>query len=779
MPRVRVIAPDGKAGSVDDSELTQAQEMGYRVESAGDVKRRDAEGQQLRTAGEGAARALTLGLSDPFLKGFTGDEEGMRTRREVNPGAAVAGEVAGTIGGMFIPGSGPAVAAKAGAGVSAAAQAAGASNTVARLAGGAVEGGLWGLGNVITESTIGDPKLTGEQLGVSVLGGALVGAGANAVTGAVQDLGASALNKAFGGAELKKMLREKAEQLAVRAVAKPGDFNKRNLANRAQEVGRAALDEGLVDEGLKRGAGAAASAGADVGQQKWAVVDDALKSLDDGLKVEFDPYKAAGRVTTEVLDKLQGIPSAEGTVDRLREVAANWVVPGREVKSFRKAFEEAENILEQVGENDPKLFKKQLFKLRKALQDEIFDQAEAAGVPQLRAANKEYANVASFRDLAKKSYNRQQQNRGFSLTDDMAMIGGMIGAGPEGLLLGPIHKIVRERGGFASAAALDKLASSKAVERIADGFHKFVKDKLSNPAAFGAFRQILENASAQGAMDLLGTHVNLASSNPEYMAAMGMVPENADTLPSYADKAERLARLANVVDGEKTAYGETLDKFFGVSSAPGRPSAKKEVAITPEDLKAQIERLRQIVTNGAEMSKKLSEIAPDTSALASLTAARGAEFLLSKAPKDPTEGLPPALKEPWQPTAAELQLFATYVRAVAHPEEALHDLVRNDLQPETLEAISNVYPRMYQEFRDKMRERLESATNPLSYKQRQSLAVFMPELFSSPSDSLIQELHRRSMGGDNKSKPVDGRQKVSQENNIETQAQRLENRSAK
>lgn len=150
---------------------------------------------EIKAALAGAARGATFGLSDLALtKTGLVDPETLEGLKQANPTASTLGEVGGTVGSFLIPGGGAvgAVSKLAGAaGKKVAGQIASKalSNIAAKTVGSAIEGAVFGAGNVVSEYALGDPDLTAQKAAAQIgLGGILGGA----------------LGTALGGAELAK-----------------------------------------------------------------------------------------------------------------------------------------------------------------------------------------------------------------------------------------------------------------------------------------------------------------------------------------------------------------------------------------------------------------------------------------------------------------------------------------------------------------------------------------------------------------------------------------------
>lgn len=823
MARKNYVAPDGAVYSIEDTDQPLE---GWRPETPEEAAKAEAGNHPFKAAVEGAARTATFGLSDKFAAGLyegldgPGGQRGekqLQDSKEANPIASTVGEVAG----FFTPGpkNVSAMAAKA----------------PSRMIGGIAEGGLFGLGSAISENTIGDPKLAGDNLAAGVLGGALMGGVLNPVLGKVGDLGRSALVKAFGGKALTSSLSDMAEMSVMRAVTKPSDLGKKSLRGRLNEVGRFALDEGFT---------AGAPSFETASKRAHARAKDAWKGIENALDVadtvgHYDPTAAAGRLQTlaaelkqnpaakKALSEVESLiedmtvgpklenraamrnniadgldqqiqnvvnntsiydpnygakmamaqtlqsraASARAEAAQLLKDAAESVTP----RTFRKGWDTVSGLLEKVPDTEAKGLKRTLFKARGEMQDDLFQQVARVDPglgKQLTGANRDYANASTFSKLALKKADQIDFGNGFGgLTGILAGVGAVAHAGPIGMVAPLGVKIIRERGGFVLGSALEALAQSKTLPKLATGFQAMMRAKLSTPGFGGPFRATLETAAAKGAIDLLQAHMQL-STNPEYMAAVGLEHEDPAVVAELTDKAHRLGLLSNAVDAANDGIEQSIGRVLGEQS--GKPPAKQR----REASRAEYERvklsLRSLLKNEEMVPKQLSELAPTTSGLAQMQVAAGAQYLLDAAPKDPNEGLPPALRQPWNPPAADLRAWLRKVDAVADPRSVLESMRTNDVTPEAVEALQLVYPRMYREMQERMMARLAEWDQPLDRKRRAQISHLLGDLEDPEVVKLIQTAHERS-------KPPmpsapDGREKLDVEKNLQTQGQRLEGR---
>lgn len=219
--QVPVLDSSGQALSLAAEDLPRALSEGYQYEPVEAQQQRALKAEYgdspIRAGLEGAARGLTLGLSDYALQGLGADKEGLAARKELNPIASTIGEFGGAaIPALLTGGESAAVqgatkaglatriaeltpaglASKAGTavtealggelGTEATKTLAGkiAKSVIPMAAGSAVEGAIYSSGNVISESALGDPDQVAEHAIAQIGMGAALGGGLGAIVGA-------------------------------------------------------------------------------------------------------------------------------------------------------------------------------------------------------------------------------------------------------------------------------------------------------------------------------------------------------------------------------------------------------------------------------------------------------------------------------------------------------------------------------------------------------------------------------------------------------------------
>lgn len=210
---VNVLNPDGALVSLPSEQVPDAIQSGYRIPGQAPItefnnQKKYGEGAipQTEAAAAAAARMATFGLSDQALtRSGLVDPNTLKQLQERNP----LSDVAGSIAGVFAPGSAVKAVGKTGAVVTEAAapMAAKIARSLAnpetspmvaailqkagivgaKTLGSAVEGSVYGLGNAVSENALGDADLNAENILHNVGYGALFGGALGTVLGTAHE----------------------------------------------------------------------------------------------------------------------------------------------------------------------------------------------------------------------------------------------------------------------------------------------------------------------------------------------------------------------------------------------------------------------------------------------------------------------------------------------------------------------------------------------------------------------------------------------------------------
>lgn len=790
-----VFAPDGTPGVIPDEQLDQAVREGYVLRKPSDEewRRSEAAASPITAGAESFYRGATMGLSDQALVSLRSRLENrpeedvaadLKARKEENPIISTVGELGGAVGTAVATGGG--ASALVGGGIK----------------GAAFEGGLYGMGSVVSEAALENTELTAERLGAGLVGGALVSGGVStALTGVGK--GASLALSKFGGKGLKNTLEEAAFKMEERALAEAQQGAVKRLKKSGgslRDVVEYARDNGIPIEFNEQTLKAAKQLLADTGNETQTFVG----MLDNvtPLNQERNRARLVDTVSNALKQRFKDDPL------ELREAAKfmdDQIIPllfDDANATWKKAYSIQSGLRNAVSNLGDTSVKKDVYDVgRKALRDAIFEEASSInpGVKgQLQRLQKDYAKGAYLVSAIETRVLKNESVGGWTGAGMMDLIrggglGGTMGgavAGPVGASLGSIagvyaNKAMREKGAAIGASALRSLASSKITNGVSKGLAAHLAQALSvAPEIFGAYRFALAKAAAQGADALVNEHVRLASGpyGQDYLARTGLPVESADEVAATGQKLALLDAIQTQSDARDQEVNSAIDGLFG--GAPGRraslgsPMSAKDFAKVREELYADTAQPERVFE---QVPGDLRAVAPSTLTQAAAVALRGKQFLLAKAPKNPFEGVPVSVAPPWQPSAADLDKFSQYKEAVEQPAKVLKNMAQGYVSPEQVEALKAVYPAMYADLQQKIGERLATWNKPLTFQQKLAFtAIIGPSaLGMTPQQvQVIQQSQALAVSGNSgqgSPKRPDGRQDVN-EAQMETESQKLENR---
>lgn len=774
-----VTAPDGTPGEVPDSQLEEAVRQGYvpRQATAEEAARAEAGEANLQTGAEALVRTAipVLGqeLVTSFEEGQSGQSReevlaGQKLRKEENPLANVVGTGAGF---AFGPGKllkRPLAALRAG-------------GLASTFTAGAVEGGLFGLEEAVNESMVDQTPLTAEKLAASAISAALVGGSLDTALGGVTR-GISAVLKKAAAPEIKATL-SKAGDKASRSMIDSASWA-RKFGTYEDDVLRVAREEGVLTPGLaltREGLDNVSSATERVSQRVADYLETAqtlqkpqpaaiLQNVKRNLKADFGRDPMARASLQQVSDALDDMAAQGSTWSEWWNLQRNW-----------------RNMAEGSTTLRGDVLDKARLHLRNYIAEAAPKQVPGLG-DTLKRLNERVAAMSAFQSGFEDALTKFEA-RGLFGAKEMAagvmaaQYGGLPGLGLAAVSGAAAHTL-RKRGGFALGETLSRFARSDTLERLAKSFEKNVTMRLATaPELLGPFRTALQQAASQGAMDLLETHVALMESEQgrDYAARMGIEPSD-EMLPAIGQRIAAYDSINNTVDEYDKSLAGAVDGLFG--AAPGRKGGF-ESTISPKEFSATMENVHRLMADPEslfmQVPAELNNAAPGSMGAMTANILRAAQFLDSKAPKNPYYGMPPSVAPHWEPDAVSLDRFNRYKEAVESPARALKNMANGYLSTEQQEALQVVYPALYADLQQKIGERLATWNKPLSYQQKLALTMVVGPgaLGMTPQQvQILQQSQAMSTMATTSSGSAtnDGRQDVNQEDNLETQSQRLEAR---
>jgi hypothetical protein len=852
---VPVVAPDGKAGTVDASEIALAIRGGYRYETEEQQAaraRQERFGERPVAAGAaGFARGATLGLSDVALtKTGLVEPETLKALQEENLPASIGAEVAGTALPFLIPEptttagaaaraaiSLPKLAAKAGRAAGAGVEGAlrrKAGKEVAstllergagRIAAGGAEGAIFGAGQAVSEAALGDTTLAAEKLAANVTMGALLGGATAAV---FQGTGAAARKLAEKGSKvIEKRVVPPAERKRLAALLPgPDGAPPPTLAGTESEAKRRAdeaVEEATVElSGLLRSAinkfatsRATKASGAmlkdfrEIQQRKGGIESFGRDLLDEGVVTPTATYQTImdgavarrefyGEKIGKLFDEMDtAIASTPGAAPKFlingpavfgrakREVAEpllnSRTASGQRVG--RRVLKEIETMEESFAAGGPLIGFRDFHRARVSLDKEVFRNVtsksplieEMRGFRRVlekelegaadkvaaelgqegfrqnyRAVKRLFGNMKKAAEMAEDRLLRDEANRFFSPSD--YGIGAALGFGTAaatgqpgydpgvlavGLLTGSLHKVMRTRGSAIMAGLANKLANTQ----------------IHIP--------ISTLAGIQSASDEVGTGIRKSVDSFVDLATKP-VPRTAAVRPVITAGLLDVSLLPErVLERDRERKRPTKQEAFRRLS--------KEVA----ELQANPSRL---VEGLAKINEPLSSAAPATTAALAGTATRAVAFLAAKLPQNPRWGIG---ADRWEPSPVELTKFERYLSATLDPQSFLLNLSQGSINREAVEAMEVVYPRLLDDIKLQVVNKLSEAGDNVAYQDRIRLSL----LFGVPLDQTLspsfiaamQQGYAATANAEEQNQQQARREsKVDIAGNVETKSQRVQ-----
>lgn len=752
-PKVFVVSPDGEEGYLSPTDAQGAIDAGYRQGTPEEQqhhenkKKFDTTGQQIATGVEGAADALTLGGSTFLERGLGVPAEDIAGRAEENPvshgigtavgiaaplvltaGAAAAPEAIAEGGLGVAKGiaelSAPSLITKAGQAVTKAVglglegQATSAlgrigTKALAVGAGGALEGGLYGVGNVVHEAALGDPHLTAQsalaEIGLSAaLGGGLAASG-GVLSGVAKEATSGDL-----GAKLADWLGTFEGERNIKAAgAVQGDITRTGKQigrERLNSIGKEMGELGLVGpfstpvQTLERAQGLMQKAGGEMG--------DILRAAD------ASATKAAPEIESIVAKAREAIePLSQNPLQKEAASKLTAALDGYEAKftaqplTFESAHAMRREISEALygmrGNMDPfaNAFKEGLHDLRTIVSDEINSSLEKSGASSAawKQANRLYEVASKASDFAEKGIARSHGNNLVSPTELLGLLAGGVSHGIPGASLAGVATAAARRYGAgvlgAGARGVRKFLEAGAAEGLAAKTAELISSEKSMGADIVA-------RAASPAQETAAALSNLQQAN---QAVANRIEHAASVIVRGAESAGRVGRA-------EAAAG--IHSIFGKSTEAARPVYEKRA-----------EKVRELGQNPELLYEKLThqvadvqEHAPETAQAIQTTSARGVAFLASKLPHAAPSG-------PLQPkrvtSQSDMSKFNRYYEAVENPTSVLKQAAAGTLTPEAVEAVKTVYPQLYQQMTKSILDKLASQRGPVPHRSRLMLGLLL------------------------------------------------------
>lgn len=658
-------------------------------------------------------------------------------------------------------------------------------------AAGAAEGAVYGIGSQFDEDALGDHESTAEKLVASGLRGAFFGAGIGGVMGS----GMQALTE--GSTRVSGFLADRADQRASAAAEAQAAEMRPKLAesNVPVEPGEAvapvggaatkAVDE-LANNLVKRQTGQDVKAAAklayetearlgqvddalDASTRKLVAAGDAAMKVDEQIlpKIAFgegkaeqmatlvDPAKwqegaeSAIRIRNAVQEKVEWLESladkggSSATVSKLRtsldayDQKLNWSIANATKEEIaRDAFMYADKLKRDIGKGAGMGLRefqrtdaqKELFSLYHEMIPALEDEGVwgAAGAAQ-KAVNEATTTKLQTSDAFRSSF----------LTNFEKVGGNAITRFDGGSIKGYLRGVLGAENDLKNEAAARWLGG---LRQQMDAVEQHYALSAGEKSQFAAGRKALDEfeRTLQSSRDeaAVVAKAKALKESEQGKAIGGLIGLAVDSFTRPITTAERLGairRAANRVDAAvKKGVAGVFDRGAAVAARIPMPREEaRRIATEVSELASNPERL----TDRIERTfRGLADAAPKIATSVGATATRATLYLATKAPKSatPMASATPQLVKP-RVDEAELARFARRVEAVSDPMTVLEDMRRGAISREGIEAIREVYPKLFAQMQAEALEHLARATKEPSYEDRLQLGV----LLGSPTDPTL------------------------------------------
>lgn len=621
-------------------------------------------------AGTSALGAATGGGSDALLSGL-GHGDTLRKFREAHSLASALGAVGGAIVDPFGAGS---AAQKLGARVGHVAEDAGALRQIAGGAkGAAIEGGIQGVGQTVSDLALSDHPLTAENIASTLSSNLLLNAGVGGVAGGVFKAGEKALARA--GAVLEEA---GAARKAIQGV--PED-----LAH-------------LDDAGLKAaGIEAKAAHQADIAAER--------KSLET-LRVEQ---------RAELASQIQDFHTSLATERKIHTAVADDIrekIPGlgTEVaaplnKSYRTLRAAFDNPI-AIAENPTSLLKPL------QMQQTALENLQAR-MPELQAALAGDVRAAALEHVS----GALEQNRAFQ--DAIRQL-------DKSTPLGGARLSMLEAGPSARMAAIDN-----AREALKNAPELGLLGKGATGAAFAGVTALAHMIPGVG---MAAPFLGKAASDFVGKAMLGLAgaeravaAKSAATIKTFLNSAEKVEKFV-----PRTATQVLKAARFGAGPEPKSDKLQDLYAARSAELRSQT----MYAPDGSvqmrpearlAMAKQLDPIRAVNPLLADqieTTVARKIAYQSSKLPRHPEVGGLQVGPDNWHPSEMQMRSWARTVRACEDPGGVEERLIHGNMTPEDAEAYRTVYPERFAALQQAIFQAAPTLSKTLPMKRKIALSIF-------------------------------------------------------
>lgn len=776
------IDQSGEIYDLPKTEVSKALQMGFSPATAEDIRgyedqKKYGEGilNPLLAGAAGAASTLTFGGSDQLLAGKnkkTGERlvepETLKKLEEYNPTASLVGQVGGAVlPSIFAPeASLPGLVGRVGEATTAGAKALiGSESLAARMAasaaGQAVEGGAYGLGNLVHEEALGDANFNAESILANVGTGALFGGG----LGAAIPVGSAALSgtkKAFDSLlEKSSAYTEKLSSLAAQKVlgitrADAIQIKKQALDGASEQLNilknipQRAMEKGILDpfisteERLKRAWNLRKDAG--------GRMDEAIGATDKNLRfsTQFlkDQLEGLGQKFKNPLneDELPIWNNLLKTIDSkgmkgeitLKDVSAmrtdlkEIAYPGKRrpvnPSPKQQLAKDADDALRDIQKDVVSLQAgEKVLNILKSSEEFGRTEEGAAILAELQPIADLQASTTKLVGKGKKALTQRVFDTDTKISPE-AM--SLLKEGPDGTsaLERAIEAIDKNKDMFKNVPkdfeALKKYPEAIRDYHTAKNSEKWLVNKVvseENRSPLGMKDMVFSGvgAAVAGAPGAVATYLGKKAIDEYGMALVANMDRALKQVREFTTVDKVLSKMNKATADNIRSFMEGAKKVTNVGPAPLVPHLPGFDEV--RDRLNEMANSFEVLQNNLD-ENPFKETMPNTTSAMNNKKLNSIEFLKSKLPVQQQAG---AFGGYLPPSKSDLYSFYKYLNTVNNPLDTLfHEFKEGSLQPETVETIKAVYPDIYKKVSIDLLLQAGEDPEKLTYKQKLQLSLF-------------------------------------------------------
>lgn len=686
---VRLKGPGGEVVDVPDDQVETLTARGYTRPDTGFESTPTPDNSITGKAVAGitsAASGATLGLSDMAIRGFgtKGQVDYVRAAREAHPLISTAGNVAGALLPSLLTAGEAAPVSLAGDAGAAVRGALGGTGLVARTAGAAAEGGVFGLGNGVSQLALSDDPLTVDHIVSTLSSNTLLGAGAGGLAGGATYLGGKLLTKAADklaeASAARTALSEVPEDLAgldEKGLREAATAEKANLKAQA-DAERAALEDARVP-------------------QRAQLADD-IKALHADLAKERPVYSALldsdAKSLNPALKDIEGVSDARVQLAKsFKSIRAGLDSPislARDATSMIRPLEQRQAALEVMQAKSGEIRAALGDDARAAALDHV-DSALADTKEQIaRIQSLSKATPVASDKLAVLTSGTSPRLEAIEAARDALKKApelGIIGKGAKGAAFAGGTALAHMIPGVGIAAPFVGKYASDAVGKL---FERLAGDTAASAGKMAEAAKTFLSTASEKAPAVAATTATHVLSNVRF--GLEAAQPQRSTGNALADAYH--ARSAEL--RQQTQYDQT-----------------GQLVMRPEARQALAQRLSPIAAVNPVLADRIET-----------SVARRTVYMASKLPKRPEVGNMQIGPDNWRPSDMAMRSWARTVRACEDPAGVEARLSHGAVTPEDAEAYRVCYPERFAALQQSIMLAAPKLNNTLPIAKKVSLYVF-------------------------------------------------------